>query len=206
MSADAEMRLADGFAEADYDAWRELVDKALKGADFDRSLTTETDDGFRLQPLYRSEDRPAAPLSPSSGRGAKAGVWDIRQAVTGPDAAGANAQIREDLAEGGASALLRFDACLRQGGTPATRPDLVAHRGAAVHSAVDLAAVLEGVDLTNTPVTLDAGAGGLAAAKAFVALEPFWASIPLGHWRRRVFRSKAQGNGTTLRLISMVLL
>ena len=35
MSADAEMRLADGFAEADYDAWRDLVDKALKGADFD---------------------------------------------------------------------------------------------------------------------------------------------------------------------------
>ena len=97
MSADAEMRLADGFAEADYDAWRDLVDKALKGADFDRSLTTETDDGFRLQPLYRSEDRPDAMLSPGSGRGATAGAWDIRQAVTGPDAASANAQMVEDL-------------------------------------------------------------------------------------------------------------
>ncbi|MBT6312470.1 MAG: hypothetical protein HOJ21_04630, partial [Alphaproteobacteria bacterium] len=134
MSADAEMRLADGFAEADYDAWRDLVDKALKGADFDRSLTTETDDGFRLQPLYRSEDRPDAMLAPASGRGVTAGAWDIRQAVTGPDAASANAQMVEDLAEGGASALLRFDACFRQGAMPKRRPDLVAHRGAAIHT------------------------------------------------------------------------
>ena len=170
MSADAEMRLADGFAEADYDAWRDLVDKALKGADFDRSLTTETDDGFRLQPLYRSEDRPDAMLAPASGRGVTAGAWDIRQAVTGPDAAYANAQMVEDLAEGGASALLRFDACLRQGATPQTRPDLVAHRGAAIHTVADLEAAFKGIDLANTPVTLDAGAGGLAAAKAFLAL------------------------------------
>ena len=170
MSADAEMRLADGFAEADYDAWRDLVDKALKGADFERSLTTETDDGFRLQPLYRSEDRPDAILSPASGRSVTAGVWDIRQAVTGPDVASANAQMLEDLAEGGASALLRFDACIRQGATPTTRPDLVANRGAAIHTVADLAAAFKGIDLAKIPVTLDAGAGGLAAATAFLSL------------------------------------
>jgi methylmalonyl-CoA mutase len=170
MIAEAEMRLADGFAEADYDAWRDLVDKALKGSDFDRSLTTETDDGFRIQPLYRSEDRPDAMLSPGSGRGVTAGAWDIRQAVTGPDAASANTQMVEDLAEGGVSALLRFDACFRQGATPKTRPDLVAHRGAAIHTVADLEAAFKGIDLAKTPVTLDAGAGGLAAAKAFLAL------------------------------------
>lgn len=170
MSANTEMPLADGFAEVDYDAWRGLVKTALKGADFDRTLTTETDDGFRLQPLYSAADRPDAPLTPGSGRGVTAGAWDIRQAVTGPSAADANVQMLEDLAEGGASVLLRFDGCMRQGATPASRPDLIADRGAAIHTVEDLATALAGVDLAKTQVTLEAGAGGLAVAKAFLAL------------------------------------
>jgi methylmalonyl-CoA mutase len=47
-----ETRLAEGFPAATVERWRALVDKALKGADFDKRLVTRTDDGLRIKPLY----------------------------------------------------------------------------------------------------------------------------------------------------------
>lgn len=45
-------RLAGGFAAAGEAEWRQLVDTALKGADFDKTLTERTRDGLTIQPLY----------------------------------------------------------------------------------------------------------------------------------------------------------
>lgn len=170
MSGDEDMRLADGFEAADYAAWRTLVEKALKGADFEKTLTTGTDDGFRLQPLYGPDDAPTARLAPASGRSGRAAAWDIRQVVAGPEPADVAAQIAEELGEGATSVLLRFDAAFRAGATPADRPDDVGRGGAALHTEAALATALAGVDLGTTPIGLDAGAGGLAAAKALLRL------------------------------------
>ena len=73
MSGVDDISLSEGFEPADYDAWRATVDTALKGADFEKALTTPTYDGFRLQPLYTKADVPNAPLRPGSGRGVRAG-------------------------------------------------------------------------------------------------------------------------------------
>ena len=38
-----EIELAGGFPAANFDVWRGMVDKALKGADFDKRLVSKTD-------------------------------------------------------------------------------------------------------------------------------------------------------------------
>ena len=44
--------LASDFPAAKFDQWRALVDKALKGADFDKRLVAKSSDGLRIDPLY----------------------------------------------------------------------------------------------------------------------------------------------------------
>ena len=140
------------FGEAD---WRALVDKVLKGGDFERRLVRRTADGIRVLPLYTAEDAPALPGPPGTApftRGA-AGTgtdgWDIRQEHRAGDPAATNAAILEDLAGGVTSLQLGLDG-----------PEAVA--------ALDR--VLADVLLDLAPIGLDAGAAGPVAARAFLVL------------------------------------
>jgi len=110
MTSDAPTsELAGGFPAVSAEAWRTLVDKALKGADFDKRLVTRTADGIGVKPLYtRTEahvgDDTAVPGTSPFARGTRAvreGVaWDIRAFHSEIDPAAANAAILDDLAGG----------------------------------------------------------------------------------------------------------
>ena len=52
--------LATGFTPATRDAWLALVDKAIKGADFEKKMVSKTADGLRIEPIYTPAD--VAPL------------------------------------------------------------------------------------------------------------------------------------------------
>ena len=59
--ADPPERPADGplvpeFEPPAREAWLELVDKVLKGADFEKRLVSRTADGLAIQPLYTRAD------------------------------------------------------------------------------------------------------------------------------------------------------
>lgn len=97
-----DLRLAADFAPASYDDWRKLVDGVLKGAPFEK-LVGKTADGLRIEPIYpRAHD--AAPIA---GR-ALAAPWQIMQRIDHPDAAQANAQALQDLANGATGLTLVF--------------------------------------------------------------------------------------------------
>ena len=51
-----ETHLAEGFPAAKVEQWRALVDKALKGADFEKRLVRRTADGLKIDPLYTRAD------------------------------------------------------------------------------------------------------------------------------------------------------
>lgn len=93
-------RLAGGFAAAGEAEWRQLVDTALKGADFDKTLTERTRDGLTIQPLYpqtvETEARPAR---------ARSGPWTLAQRVDHPHDAAAGDMALADL-QGGADGLV----------------------------------------------------------------------------------------------------
>lgn len=154
--------LADGFDAADLAAWRALVDKALDGKDFDRTLVRRTVDGLARGPLMTRADadadktgaiprRAPADLLPQG----VALAWDIRQAVRHPDPAKANEQTLADLEGGGASIELVIDP---------TGAD-----GVIIGGLDDLETALKGVHLDLAGVSLDAGAHEAEAAALLVA-------------------------------------
>jgi methylmalonyl-CoA mutase len=162
--ADEELVLAAQFPAATREAWTAAVDKAIKGADFERTLVSRTYDGLTVQPLYTAtEADPAGDPAGTPGvapyvRGAH-GVgrlldgWDVRQRheLAGRSPVDVNREILTDLERGVTSILLAVDAST----TPA-----------------DLEAALAGVYLDLAPVLLEPGAAvrhGVALVDALLA-------------------------------------
>lgn len=147
--SDAPKPLADDFPEADALKWRGLVDKILKGADYDRRLVSRTADGIKIKPVYRAEDVPSG-VAAIEGRSVElARGWDIRQVHTGADPVDVNTAILEDLGGGATSVLLTL-----AGGE---KPGLAA-------DPATLKTALKGVLLDVCPVAFEAGSAGPAVA------------------------------------------
>jgi methylmalonyl-CoA mutase len=115
------------FPLADEARWRAAVDKALKGADFEKKLVSRTADGLAIQPLYHR--RADAELVAGATAGAR---WRIAARVDDPDPRAAAAQALDDLA-GGADAL----ALVFQGSASARGFGLPTTDAAAVDACLD---------------------------------------------------------------------
>ncbi|MFK0163577.1 methylmalonyl-CoA mutase family protein [Rhizobium sp. NPDC090279] len=83
------------FSRSDHKAWLKLVERALKGKDFQETLVSRTDDGIAIQPLYERW-RDDAPLS----RQRADMPWTLTQRMDDPDMERALAQLGDDLANG----------------------------------------------------------------------------------------------------------
>src|SRR5437763_2722340 len=92
--------LASAFPAATREQWRALVDRAIKGADFDKALTSRTYDDIAIAPLYTKAEGTA-----QRAIRATAGPWRIHQRVDHPDPREANKLALADL-EGGAHGLV----------------------------------------------------------------------------------------------------
>src|SRR5688500_10412422 len=113
VQSNEELPLAASFPAADEAAWRALVDKVLRGVDFERRLVHPTADGIPVGPLYteaeagalrRSVGLPGRPPFIRGAAPASSTGWDVRQRHAERDPAAANTQILEDL-EGGATSI-----------------------------------------------------------------------------------------------------
>jgi methylmalonyl-CoA mutase len=153
-----ELALMEGFSVPERAQWLALVEKALKGADFDRRLVARTADGLRIAPLYGRAEAPSGLSEQQPGgapylRGTSAATitppWDIRQVHGDSDAAATNAAILEDL-EGGATSLKLL---IAGAGRIGLAPD-----------AGTLAAALKGVMLDVCPIALEAAEETAVAA------------------------------------------
>ncbi|CAO4173160.1 methylmalonyl-CoA mutase subunit beta [Methylorubrum aminovorans] len=138
--------LAELFEPATRERWRQAVEAALKGADFEKRLVSKTADGLRIEPLYEPAASVAQPVRAP-------GPWRLAQRIDHPDAEKAGAQALADL-EGGADALVLVGR------------DAPAARGFGLDlSAVDtLDAALKGVMLPLIALRLDAGSAGFDTA------------------------------------------
>ena len=171
-----DLRLADAFPAADVAAWRALVEKALKGGDFDKRLVARSADGLKIGPLYsRADALPGAlgdllPGQMPMTRGVRApvpGGWQIAQIYAEPEPAAANAAILDDLA-GGVQCISLQIAAPGQFGLP--------------YSDGAIAAALKGVHLDACPVALEAGEYTTDAAGSLIAA---WraAGLPEAQWQ-----------------------
>ena len=83
--------LARNFAPIGERQWLKLVEGALKGGAFEK-LVSRSDDSFPIQPLYARRAGPRVARA--------SGPWRVLARVDHPDAALANSQALDDLANG----------------------------------------------------------------------------------------------------------
>ncbi len=159
-----DLKLASEFPAPGFEHWRGMVEKALKGADFDKRLVTRTADGIAVKPLYARTDAlvtaegampGAAPFTRGTSVVREGLGWNIATIHIESDPKAANAAILEDL-EGGVNVIV-----LQMGGIglPATK------------EALDVA--LKDVMLDVCPIALVAGEASFDAATALTAV---WAA------------------------------
>ncbi|MCH9807954.1 MAG: methylmalonyl-CoA mutase subunit beta [Alphaproteobacteria bacterium] len=169
MSADT-LKLANGFDAPTQDQWRGVVDKALKGGDFEKRLVARTADDIRIQPLYGRRENAEAIAGETAGR-----PWRISARVDHPDPRSANELALDDLRNGADSLNLVFPGSLSSRGY-----------GIACQTLDQLEAALAGVTLEMIALRVDPGplsrinAGLVAALIEKRGLDPAECSIDFG--------------------------
>ena len=105
--ADNKEKLFAEFPPVSTAQWEEVIQKDLKGADYDKKLVWKTAEGFNVKPYYRAEDLEKLPFLDSKPgeypfvRGTKCNNnWMVRQTVIVHDPREANALALEVLMKG----------------------------------------------------------------------------------------------------------
>jgi methylmalonyl-CoA mutase len=146
--------LAAGFEPPSRTVWLNLVEKVLKGADFDKRLVARTADGLAVQPLYTRADEVAG-AQVTARTAFFPGGWDIRQRHAETDPKAANAAILDDLTGGATSILLQVMAPGQTGLS---------------YSTEGFAAALKGVFLDACAIALDARENTMDAAGSLLEI------------------------------------
>ena len=177
----SEMRFVEDFTPPTYDEWVAEVERALKGAPFDKKMFTKTYEGLTLRPIYTRQDWPpegdpsgfpgAMPFTRGShAAGNRVGNWDVRQLYTDPDPKDANDVLLRELERGTNSLILRLDRAARAGKDGDAAGDDAGRDGIMIYSVDDLDLLLTGVQLDLAPIILQPGAQFLPAAGVLMAL------------------------------------
>ncbi|AXR69991.1 methylmalonyl-CoA mutase family protein [Leptospira mayottensis] len=138
----ADQKLFTDFPTATREAWIALIQKDLKGADFEKKLVWETTEGFKIQPVYTKDDISDKQWLTSNLPGTIPFVrstrklvqdWSIRQDFDSPSVAEANRLAKEATANGvTAIGFIIENKTSSQAGIP-------------VHSSKDLETLIEGL-------------------------------------------------------------
>ncbi|PYE85313.1 methylmalonyl-CoA mutase family protein [Phyllobacterium leguminum] len=136
------------FPPADYDRWVKLAEKALKGLSFEEALTSQTDDGIVIEPLYE-RGKGAKPLP----RAQPGRPWRIIQRADDPDPARANRQLIDDIENGADGVALVFEGAQNAFGYGLpVGPDIIDR-------------LFDNVDLDGLHIRIDAGPNSRASVE-----------------------------------------
>ena len=170
------------FPPTPYEEWRKAVDKALKGAPFEKRLITKTYENIDLQPMYRQEDIEGLPhldglpgfapyLRGATPLGYVAHSWDIAQEMPYATPAAFNEALHADLTRGQNAVNLVLDRPTLAGvDADQAEADDVGRGGLSISSVADLAQALDGVDLETTPLFIQASTSALTFTGLLAAL------------------------------------
>nr|VFK34872.1 MAG: methylmalonyl-CoA mutase [Candidatus Kentron sp. MB]VFK77014.1 MAG: methylmalonyl-CoA mutase [Candidatus Kentron sp. MB] len=165
-----------------YQEWRDTAEKALKGASFDKRLITKTYEDIDLQPMYQQdvlENLPHANSLPgfapyvrgTSALGYQDKAWEVAQELRYATPKDFNEALRADLERGQTAVNLVLDqaALMGEDADDDVGEDM-GEGGVSIDHVKDLEQALEGIDLTQTPLFLQAGAEGIPVAALLFAL------------------------------------
>ena len=105
--SDQKEKLFTGFPPVSTEGWMEVINKDLKGADFQKRLVWKTNEGFNVNPFYRAENIEGFPSArnlpgqfPYVRSTRKDNVWYVRQDIKVNDYAEANKKALSLLEKG----------------------------------------------------------------------------------------------------------
>jgi len=175
-------KLLGEFVEPSYGDWRKLVESELKGAVFDKKMYTETYEGIKLHPIYRSEDVSGLPhvnsfpgfapfVRGSNASGYLTQPWEASQEISVSSPSAFNEAARNSLARGLNALNIVLDQATRNGQDPDwAKAGEVGLGGLSVATLDDLARALDGIDLDTTSLFVRSGASALPFAALLIAL------------------------------------
>jgi len=160
------------FPTPSLETWRAIAETSLNGRKIE-SLTKPVDDGVDTKALYTATDwntdsgLPGVHPFTRGGIGQSRGVCSL---FTHPDIDIATRQIAEETKRGAHSVWVRFSGGVRSGIDPRS-PEAAQWNGDGIimETADDFEHLFDGVDLTATPIHLEAGGNAIAAAAMFIA-------------------------------------
>ncbi|MGE5702175.1 MAG: methylmalonyl-CoA mutase family protein [Clostridia bacterium] len=156
-----------------YEQWKELAEKALKGASFEKKLMTKTYEGITLQPMYRQVDaKKLSHLAVRPGeapfvRGTTAGgylkqPWEVCQELNYASPEAFNEAALHDLQRGQTMLNLVLDRAASAGLDPdRAHYEDVGSKGVSLSTLDDVAKALDRINLEETPLLVQAGSAGL---------------------------------------------
>ncbi len=161
-----DLRLLEEFSVPSYEEWRDLVEKQLKGAPFDKKLVKKTIEGVTIQPIYQKPNQTES--SPLPGqfpfiRGTKASgqlkdSWQISQSYNFPTPDQFNQAVTYDLERGLSSVSVKLDYAAINGLDPDNATaEAVGNSGVSVFSLKDLESAFNNVDLSKTHLVVNSG-------------------------------------------------
>ncbi len=168
-----ETRRFDEFPIPSYEEWRQVAEKTLKGGSFEEKLISKTYEGILLQPMYRQEDiEGLSHLSSLPGavpyvRGTQAlgyqeKPWEVCQELLYSTPLEFNEAAKSDLKRGQTMVNLVLDQASANGQDPdQALPENVGKGGVSISSLKDLNTALEGINIEQTPLLVQAGCAGL---------------------------------------------
>ncbi|USK76880.1 methylmalonyl-CoA mutase family protein [Peribacillus frigoritolerans] len=160
-----------------YEQWRDLTEKSLKGASFEKRLITETYEGILLQPMYRKEDAANLPFLQSLPgmapftRGTKTLIngWEINQEINVGIPTSFNKVARHDLSKGQTSLNIVLDTPTKRGINANEATSEVGKAGLSISGVTDIADALKDIDLSIVPIHVSAGVNSLPILALIIA-------------------------------------
>ncbi|MCB2201048.1 acyl-CoA mutase large subunit family protein [bacterium] len=181
-SAAEPKRLLSEFEAPTLEQWHEEVVRLLKGAPFEKKMLTPTYEGITLKPIYTQEDVEglehvkALPGDPPYVRGTdpihyRTHGWEIAQELPYPTYEEFNAALKHDMARGQSAVNLLLDEATQAGLDPDyAQQGQVGKDGTSISSVIGLGRALDGLDLSETPIYIQAGSAALPFAALLIAL------------------------------------
>jgi methylmalonyl-CoA mutase len=175
-------RFFEDFPVPSYDEWYKVTEESLKGASFEKKLISRTYEGIDLQPMYRQEDAAQLPhkealpgfapyVRGNTPLGYVTNPWKIAQEFAYATPEACNEAIQIDMQRGQNSVSLKLDRATLTGSDPdQAETEDVGNDGVSIASISDLATVLDGIDLKQTPLFLNAETTSLPITALLLAL------------------------------------
>ena len=154
--SEKEEKLFSEFPAVTTEEWEAVINKDLKGADYDKKLIWKTGEGFTVKPYYRAEDlqnldyltRSVPSEAPfTRGGNAHSNQWDIVQEIKEKDAAKANAIALDALMKGA---------------------NVIVFCSKNITTAEDLAVLLKNIDLSIATISFSCSDDYLHLAKLYM--------------------------------------